>query len=232
MELDRLIESVKFLLKSVRQLSDRFVETNANITRSFESVRGDIVELTERIEKIESELLNLRDQDLVSVDAVRRAPELPVRSDQKDLVIPALNLPLDALLDVYRNTPALLQPFARSCSVSGRTLSGSISEVELEVFAQGTTWIIETQDGNWVLVPRPGMLQRQTQVESLSRFFQLVSEAPLPGELDLLSPGMATVVEHGRRWYLKEKGSIGVHSDPLQRSLEQRIRSLEQRFND
>lgn len=232
MELDRLIESVKFLLKSVRQLSDRFVETNAGITRSFENVCEDVNELAERIEKIESELLNLRDQALVSADPLGRAPELPVRSDQKDLVIPALNLPLDALLDVYRNTPALLQPFARACSVSGRTLSGSISEVELEVFAQGTTWIIETQDGDWVLVPRPGMLQRQTQVESLSRFFQLDSEASLPAELDLLRPGMATVVEHGRRWYLKEKGLIGIHSDLLQRSLEQRIRSLEQRLND
>jgi hypothetical protein len=42
---------------------------------------------------------------------------------------------------------------------------------------------------------------------------------------------MATVVEHGRRWYLKEKGLIGVHSDPLQRSLEVRIRRLEQQLD-
>ncbi|MCP9819874.1 hypothetical protein KBZ18_10250 [Synechococcus sp. Cruz-9H2] len=154
-----------------------------------------------------------------------------MRADQQDLLIPALNLPFDALLDVYRNTPALLQPFARACSVSGRTLSGSIPEVELEVFAQGTTWIIETQDGDWVLLPRPGMLQRQTQVESLGRFFELEVESPLPAELELLRLGMATVVEHGRRWYLKEKGAIGVHSDPLQRGLEQRIRLLEQKLS-
>jgi hypothetical protein len=66
--------------------------------------------------------------------------------------------------------------------------------VELEVFAQGTTWIIETQDGDWVLLPRPGMLQRRTHVESLGRMFELEVESALPAELELLEPGMATVV--------------------------------------
>jgi hypothetical protein len=231
-DVDKLIDSVKFLLKSVRQLSDRFVETNEKISRSFESVREDVVELTERLQKIDSELQNIRDQQLIAVDSTRRALELPVRPDQQELLIPALNLPLDALLDVYRNTPALLQPFARACSVSGRTLGGSISEVELEVFAQGATWIIETQDAEWILLPRPGLLQRQTQVESLGRLFVIEVESPLPAELDLLRPGMATVVEHGRRWYLKEKGAFGIHSDPLQRSMEQRIKLLEQKLFD
>jgi hypothetical protein len=232
MDTDRLIDSVKFLLKGVRQLSDRFVETNENISRSFEKVSKNIGDLSDRIDQIEAELQNLRDQELIAVDSSRRSPELPVRSDQQDLVIPVLNLPIEAILDVYRNTPVLLQPFARACSVSGRTLSGTISEVELEVFAQGTTWIIETQDGDWMLFPRPGLLQRQTQIESLGRFFEVQAEPPLPAELDLLMPGTATVVQHGRRWYLKEKGEIGVHSDPLQRSLELRIRLLEQRLSE
>ena len=232
MDTDRLIDSVKFLLKGVRQLSDRFVETNENIARSFEKVSKNIGDLNDRIDQIESELQNLRDQELIAVDGNRRSPELPVRLDQRDLVIPVLNLPIEAILDVYRNTPVLLQPFARACSVSGRTLSGTITDVELEVFAQGTTWIIETQDGDWMLFPRPGMLQRETQIESLARFFDVQGESALPAELDLLRPGTATVVQHGRRWYLKEKGEIGVNSDPLQRSLELRIRLLEQIINE
>ena len=232
METDRLIDSVKFLLKGVRQLSDRFLETNENIARSFEKVSKNIGELSDRVDQIDAELQNLRDQELIAVDSNRRSPELPTRPDQRDLVIPALNLPIEAILDVYRNTPVLLQPFARACSVSGRTLSGTISEVELEVFAQGTTWIIETQDGDWMLFPRPGMLQRQTQIASLARFFDVQAESPLPAELDLLRPGTAIVVQHGRRWYLKEKGEIGINSDPLQRSLEIRIRLLEQRLSE
>lgn len=232
MDTDRLIDSVKFLLKGVRQLSDRFVETNENIARSFEKVSKNIGDLNDRIDQIESELQTVRDQELIAADGVRRSPELPVRLDQRDLAIPVLNLPIEAILDVYRNTPVLLQPFARACSVSGRTLSGTITDVELEVFAQGTTWIIETQDGDWMLFPRPGMLQRETQIESLARFFDVQGESALPAELDLLRHGTATVVQHGRRWYLKEKGEIGVNSDPLQRSLELRIRLLEQIINE
>ena len=49
----------------------------------------------------------------------------------------------------------------------------------------------------------------------------------LPAEIELLSLSTATVVEHGRRWYLKNKGDIGIQSNPLQRSLEQRLRKIE-----
>lgn len=230
METDKLIDSVRFLLKSVGQLSDRFVETNENISLSFQSVREDVSDLAERFAQLDAELQNLRDLELIKADGSRPLPELPIKPQQKDLLIPALNLPVDSLLDIYRNYPALLQPFSRPCSVSGRTLSGSIAEVELESFAQGTTWIIETVDAEWLLLPRPGILQRQTQLESLSRFFEIEVETPLPAEIDLLNPATATVVEHGRRWYLKDKGSIGVHSDPLQHSIEQRIRLLEQKL--
>jgi hypothetical protein len=231
MDADKLIDTVKFLLRSVHKLSDSFADSNAGITRNFEKVCADIGELVGRVEKLEAECLHLRDQALISSGGSRLTPELPVKPGQQDLLIPALNLPLDALLDVYRNTPSLLEPFARACSVSGRTLTGLISEVELEAFAQGTTWIIETRDAEWVVLPRPGMLQRQKQIESLGRLFEIEKESPLPAEIDLLKPVMATVVEHGRRWYLKEKGLIGVHSDPLQRSLEVRIRRLEQQLD-
>ena len=99
-----------------------------------------------------------------------------MKEEHQERLIPALNLPHESVLDVYRNTPALLEPFARSVSVSGRTLSGSIDEIELEVFAQGTTWVVELQDGEWLLLPRPGMLERQTQVESLSRLFEVTMD--------------------------------------------------------
>lgn len=231
MDDQKLVDSVKFLLKSVRQLSDHFVETNDNISRSFESVRQDVSELSDRLEKIDQDLQNWRDQELMGSDGPRREPELPVRSDTKENAIPTLNLPLDGLVDVYRNTPALLQPFARPCSVSGRTLSGAIEEIELEVFAQGTTWMIETQDGEWVLLPRPGMLQRQTQIESLGRLFDRSAEASPPAEMELIKPGFAHGVEHGRRWYLKEKGVIGLHADPLQTSLEKRLQALESKLS-
>ena len=238
MEYDQIFESIKFLLDSVSKLSDRFVKNKENIARSFEGVSKsfeevckDIQNHEQRIQGLELKLQNLYDQQLLGSDLATRKIQLPIKPDQQDILIPVLNIPLNSIVDVYRNTPALLHPFARSCSVSGRTLSGAIAEIELEAFAQGTTWIIETQDGESVLLPRPGILQRQTHVDSLSRFFDIANDAQLPAELELLNMGVATVVEYGRRWYLKEKGIIGIHTDPLQNSLEQRLRVLEAKSN-
>ena len=231
MEADKLVQSVKFLLRSVRDLSDRFVESNQGISNTFNSVYDDIRGIQEQLDAIRLSVDNAIDEQLLSSDSARVKRELPVKEDEKQHLIPALNLPLEGLLDVYRNTPVLLQPFARPCSISGKTLSGEIAEVELEVFVQGTTWVIETQDGEWVLVPRPGMLQRQKQVEGLGRLFDLAKDGLLPAEVELLKPGSATVIEHGRRWYLKEKGEIGIQTDPLQRSLEQRLALIEQKLS-
>ena len=231
MEADKLVQSVKFLLRSVRDLSDRFVESNQGISNTFNSVYDDIRGIQEQLDAIRLSVDNAIDEQLLSSDSARVKRELPVKEDEKQHLIPALNLPLEGLLDVYRNTPVLLQPFARPCSISGKTLSGEIAEVELEVFVQGTTWVIETQDGDWVLVPRPGMLQRQKQVEGLGRLFELATDGLLPAEVELLKPGSATVIEHGRRWYLKEKGEIGIQTDPLQRSLEQRLALIEQKLS-
>ena len=227
MDSDKLIDSVKFLLKSVQQISDRFVEANQGISATFDKVYVETNEAKTRLEKMEKGINEMRDQQLVNGSSSRSAPDLPMRLDQNEKVFPALNLPSESVLDVYRNTPALLEPFARPCSVSGKTLSGEVKEIELEVFVQGTTWIIELQNGDWVLVPRPGTLQRQTQLEGLGRIFNVKNENGLPAEIELLSLSTATVVEHGRRWYLKNKGDIGIQSNPLQRSLEQRLRKIE-----
>jgi len=231
MEADKLVQSVKFLLRSVRDLSDRFVESNQGISNTFESVYADIRSIQEQLDEVKLAVDNAIDEQLLSSDGNRINRELPVKEDDKQHRIPTLNMPLEGLLDVYRNTPALLQPFARPCSISGKTLSGEISEIELEVFAQGTTWVIETQDGEWVLVPRPGMLQRQKQVEGLGRLFEIAVDGVLPAEVELLKAGSATVIEHGRRWYLKHKGEIGLQSDPLQRSLEQRLALIEKKLS-
>jgi len=227
----KAIESIKFLLNSVSKLSDRFLESTDSSRRSLEHVRNDLDALIERLSRVEADLVNWRDQQLIGDQpAAQRTRELPVKPGQENRQIPALNLPHEAILDTYRNTPALLQPFARPCSVSGRTLSGQIADVELEVFAQGTTWMVETQDGEWLLLPRPGLLSRRSQVQSLERMYEIETAANLPAQLELLEPGRATVVEYGRRWYLSAKGRIGLQPDPLQISLEQRLARLEARL--
>jgi len=233
MDSDKVVDSIKFLLNSVSKLSDRFLESNEATRRSFNHVRQDVDDLQERLGRLESDLVDWRDQQLKAADhSPSRQPELPVKPGQEKIVIPALNLPLNGILETYQTSPSLLQPFSRACSVSGRTLSGMISEVELEVFAQGTTWIVETQDGEWLLFPRPGLVNRRSQIQSLERLFEIEAEAELPAVLELLEPGRVNVVEYGRRWNLGAKGRLGLQADPLQVSLENRLRNIEARLKD
>lgn len=231
MDSDKVVDSIKFLLNSVSKLSDRFLESNEVTRRSFNHVRQDVDDMLQRLGRLEADLLIWRDQQLKGAAySVSPQPELPVKAGQDKLAIPALNLPLDGILETYRTSPSLLQPFARSCSVSGRSLTGMISEVELEVFAHGTTWIVETQAGEWLLFPRPGLVSRRSQIQSLVRLFDIEEEAEPPALLELLEPGRLNVVEYGRRWYLGAKGRLGMQSDPLQVSLENRLRQLESRL--
>lgn len=231
MDEKKLTETLKFLLSSVSKLSDRFVEFTEVSRREFDSDAKDINSIIERLSHIEADLTSWRDQQLIGDQASARLPkELPVKPGQENVLIPTLGLSKEQILDIYSSSPALLQPFSRSCSVSGRTLSGMIDEIELEVFAQGTAWLIETQDGHWLLFPKPGLMSRKSQIQNLRRFFDIENEIEPPAELDLLEPGTADAVEHGRRWYLSEKGRIGLQADPLKISPENRLVSLEARL--
>ena len=227
---DKIVESIKFLLKSVKQLSDRFLETDAKLTRSFDGVMADLSDLHERLARFEPAGSDGISQPQVSSPRPATS-DLPVTADSAHRVIPTLNLSLAAILDAYASTPILLEPFSRACGVSGRTLTGEIGEVELEVVGQGTTWALETLDDGWLLLPRPGSLERRTQLQSLERLFDITGVKDLPVVLHMVRPAEAEAVVFGRRWQLKEKGELSAHPDPLRTSMAQKMAELEQRLS-
>lgn len=245
METDKIVESVKFLLTSVRRLSDHLLETE-EVNRDamqhiwdtgINTVRDDLTKTKQQIDAIILRLAHIetdeqvyRDPAITGADAIRSPSDYKAEDRPIAQSILPLNLTDESILEIYRNSPSLLQPFARSCSISGRTLSGMITEVEIELFAQGSSWIIETIEGEWLLLPKPGLLSRPSQYQSLQRLFEIEKQAKLPAELELLKPGRASVVEHGRRWFLVSKGSVGLQPDPLKHSLERRLRILESRL--
>lgn len=229
MDESRLVESIKYLLSSVKKLTDSFVAMEKRVTLSFENLAADVDNLLERIELLEKKSIDLRDGDSLT-GRPPRTTELPVSPETKEHLVPRLNLPLDGILDVYSTTPMLLEPFSRPCSVTGRTLSGEIDEVELEVFTQGTTWAVESLEGAWLLVPRPGSLERRTQLETLERLYTIEGVKELPVLLQLIEPAKAVVVQHGRRWQLSQKGRLSVNPDPLRVSIDERLLNLEDRL--
>jgi|GEM_PF-321643 len=226
---DRLLESVKFLLTSVKKLSDRFIEADAKLSRSFDGVASDVADLLERIELLEHQLVDFSDSPITLARPVA-VSQLPVRSDTAERAIPALNLSLSAIIDVYASTPILLEPFSRPCGVSGRTLSGEILEVELELVLHGTIWALEVMEVGWLLFPRPGTLERNTQLQSPERIFDLEGDQQLPVILQLIKPAQINSSVYGRRWLLKQKGVLSVTPDPLRVNPAEQIAKLEARL--
>ena len=223
MNSETIVESVKFLLKSVQQLSDRFVASNQGISLTIEK-------LVKRIGKIEEQFENMRDEYLLGSPMTRRPPELPVSESSRSRLVHILNVAEDSVMDIYRNTPALLEPFARPCSLSAKTLSGEIDKIELEAFAKGAHGLSNYRmvHGSLSLAQ---LFAAQTQIDGLAQIFKLDFQGELPANIDMLTFATATVIEHGVRWHLKDKGQIGVHTDPLSQSLENRLRDIEQKID-
>lgn len=226
---DKIVQSIKFLLTSVKQLSDRFLQSDAKLNQAVSAIHADLSDLRERMEHL-GKSQREGTPNPKTTEGRSNLAELPVRADTANRLIPALNLSVDAILDAYASTAALLSPFSRPCGVSGRTLSGEIETVELEVFAQGTTWALETLDGGWLLVPRPGVLDRVTQLQTLKRLYEVEGGRDLPAVLHLIRPAKAESVVFGQRWQLKEKGALSTTPDPLKASPWSKLAQLEERL--
>jgi hypothetical protein len=227
-DMDRLVENMRFLAASTRKLSDSFQDAEARVRRGFSDVAGDVEELERRLAAVESQLLGISD---LSISLQReRSPELPPVEATADRLIPALNLPLETILDVYISAPVLLEPFSRPCALSARTLNDQTDSVELEVTAHAMTWVIETADLGWLLIPRPGMLERTHQLQSLRRLFRINGGESLPATLQLLRPAVLESVVFGQKWQLVEPGILDARPDATQVSFGERLIKIEDRL--
>jgi hypothetical protein len=227
-DMDKLVETVRFLAASARKLSDSFQDSESRVRRGFSEVAGDVEELDRRLAAVETQLLGISD---LSLSLQReRGPELPVVDATIDRIIPALNLPLETILDVYASAPILLEPFSRPCALSARTLNDQTDSVELEVTAYAMTWVIETGDLRWVLIPRPGMLERTHQLQSLKRLFQINGGDSLPATLQLRRPAILESIVLGQKWQLVKPGILDASPDPTRVPFGERLLQIENRL--
>ena len=225
----RYVETVRYLMTSTRKLSEAFQESDVRIRRGFAGVASDIEDVERRLAQVEAQLINARD---LSLGLQReQPPALPTEPASANAVIPALNLPVDTIIDVYASAPVLLEPFSRPCSVTARTLNGETDSTELEVTTYGTTWSIETVEADWLLIPRPGLLERRHQLQSLERLFVINDIQALPATLQLVRPALVEPVVAGCRWQLTEKGLLDASPDPTRVSTTGRLARLEERLS-
>lgn len=226
--LDKLVETVRFLMASTRKLSDSFQESESRVRRGFSDVAEDVEEIDQRLAAVEAQLVGIRDKAL-SLHR-QRLPELPVVETTTDRVIPALNLPLETILDVYASAPILLEPFSRPCALTAKTLNGETASIELEVSPQALTWVLEADELGWLLMPRPGVLERAHQLRSLQRLFEIKGGDCLPAQLQLLRPALLDSVVLGQKWQLVELGILDVNPDPTKVSFTERFSKIEERL--
>jgi hypothetical protein len=228
-ELSQYVETVRFLMSSTRKLSEAFQESDARIRRGFTDVASDVEDIVRRLVHVEGQLTNVRD---LSLGLQRgQAPALPVEPATAEHVIPILNLPVETILEVYTEAPALLEPFSRPCSVTARTLNGETDVIELEVTTHGNTWSLETADSEWLLIPRPGLLERRHQLQSLERLFVINGTQDIPSTLQLIRPALLVPVVAGCRWQLAEKGLLDANPDPTRVTIIGQLAKLEKRLS-
>ena len=226
--LDKLVETVRFLMASTRKLSDSFQESESRVRRGFSDVAEDVEEIDQRLAAVEAQLVGIRDKAL-SLHR-QHLPELPVVETTTDRVIPALNLPLETILDVYASAPILLEPFSRPCALTAKTLNGETASIELESSPQALTWVLEAKDLGWLLIPRPGILERTHQLRTLQRLFKIKGGDCLPAQLQLLRTALLDSVVLGQKWQLVELGILDVNPDPTKVSFTERFSKIEERL--
>jgi len=229
---DNVVETIKFLMTSIRKLSDRFVTSK----RSLDGVITEVKTLRQRLEWLEQQLQEAAGDDESDGTGQRARwavvdTQLPVVQGTAEFRVPVLNLPLEKIVEVYANNPILLEPFSRPCSLTARTLTGEIGTVELEVAVQGSTWVVESQPCGWLLIPRPGSLERKIILKSLDHLYAIEGVRLLPGLLHLIRPAQLDAVVVGQRWQLREKGLLSITPHPLRGNLSERLASLEQRLD-
>ena len=226
---DRLVETVRFLMASTKKLSDALQDSQKGVRSSFENVARDVEEIERRLAWAEEVLVEQRDISLV----VHRTstPELPAGQSSSSRIIPVLNLSVEMIADIYLSAPVLLEPFSRPCSLTARTLNGETDVIELEVASQAMTWVLEIAEANWLLIPRPGLLERQHQIQSLERLFDIKGTGHFPATLQLVKPAVLEAVVSGQRWQLVERGVLDQNADPTKISMSERLRILEHRLS-
>ena len=226
---DRLVETVRFLMASTKKLSDALQDSQKRVRSSFENVARDVEEIERRLAWAEEVLVEQRDISLV----VHRTstPELPAGQSSSSRIIPVLNLSVEMIADIYLSAPVLLEPFSRPCSLTARTLNGETDVIELEVASQAMTWVLEIAEANWLLIPRPGLLERQHQIQSLERLFDIKGTGHFPATLQLVKPAVLEAVVSGQRWQLVERGVLDQNADPTKVSMSERLRLLEHRLS-
>lgn len=213
---DNTLDTLKFLLKDTRKLSEQFTEFKQQLNDT-------IADLEDRIEKIEENQFN--------------AGAFAVGNSSHEEVEYLLDLPLARIVDIYNEVPQLLDIICRRVAVS---VNDTSSRPILERNNQGNYWVFQLREQGFFLLPRFGSFVRMAALESLEKLFEIVGEIPSSGNYEFVvkQPAKLEVWKRNQRWQLASngeknlKGLIQFGEVPLEFRWQQEIRQMRDQYQE
>lgn len=223
---DNTLDTLKFLLKDSRKLSEQFAEFKVEFQQSSEQftefkqqLNNAIADLENRIDKLEE---NQSNSGSVTVENFSQ-------SFSNEEVEHLLDLPLARILDVYSELPQVLETICRRVAVS---INENVVNPVLERNQQGNYWVLQLREQGFFLFPRPAVLARIAALESLHSLFIIEGEIPNSrnNEFLLKQPAKLDLLKRNQRWQLAEKGLIQFGESPLEFRWQQEIRQMRDQY--
>lgn len=210
-ELDRtdLVSRVQFLEGKVFSLLNQGRmnqgRNDAALKKSYESSLQDEV-----VQRLSVRMDELERQVHEAVHLLRRESSLGLHDRCGRLeAIPEAKVKIDDAIEIYLNTPTIVELFCYFAGITAACLMDTVYEVELELSTYGCFWAMKLEEADWILFPNPKTLalKRTTIRRSLDLLFEIKQVGSHPDPF-LESPARLWSAEYGRRWTLKERGRI------------------------
>lgn len=203
-----------------------------NIIETVKFVLRDTRELSEKTQTLEREIADVRDR-LIRAEELRASGAVPVgpaiathTSNELDQL---LDLPLAKVLDLYGEVPQVLVPYCRR-AILNREQTGD--RPFLERNSQGNYWVFQLRDQGLLLVPRPGAFSRLAALESLAELFDCEGDrrGDGTGEFCVVEPARLSLIKRHQRWQLESKGKLQFGTAPLEYRWRQQLLKIEEHY--
>ncbi|MFM8296553.1 MAG: hypothetical protein ACKN9E_18685 [Microcystaceae cyanobacterium] len=196
---NHVLDNVKFLLQAVGKLSEQILTLEAKV-RQLEENRPAV--------------------NAIDVNSY----QYTLTQDNEY----TFDLPLSRLLQVYGETPQVLEP---ACYRGAMVLDYQGDRPILERNPQGNYWIFKLKQ-DYLLLPRPGAFGRMAALESLTALFQTTGRTSefSPSEFVVKEPAKLDLLKRQERWQLVTKGNLEFGLAPLEFQWQQEIQSLRQDY--
>ena len=173
--------------------------------------QSEIAQLQGKIAKLESEneTLKLIASNPSSISVDTHSQQIPNSVPTNT----SLDVPLAKIIEIYREYPQILEPYAKIVAVKNEHLlpksTANNQLLYFHVSPYGPFWVIQLKDQGDYLFPRPSDFKRLTRLSNLPRIFAIKGEASDDyNEFALLKAAKLKVLSIHKNWSLENEGMI------------------------